>query len=132
VIGLIQRSHGAKRRGSIADEQPLIRLDDEGPRPRRHLQAQVEMRKRARSDQGAGKTADRRKAEDAVGGQAEAAVVQTGDSFDAAVKPSAAAVVRHRSCGRTCGLERCAGSSRKACATAHARPTIPTRRYQRQ
>jgi HlyD family secretion protein len=43
------------------------------------------MRKRARNDQGAGKAADRRKAEDGVA-EAEAAVVQTRDSFDAAVK----------------------------------------------
>ena len=69
----------------IADE-PLIRLDDEGARARvATSQAQVEMRKRARNDQGAGKAADRRKAEDGVA-EAEAAVVQTRDSFDAAVK----------------------------------------------
>jgi HlyD family secretion protein len=69
----------------IADES-LIRLDDEGARARvATSQAQVEMRKRARNDQGAGKAADRRKAEDGVA-EAEAAVVQTRDSFDAAVK----------------------------------------------
>jgi HlyD family secretion protein len=69
----------------IADE-PLIHLDDEGARARvATSQAQVEMRKRARNDQGAGKAADRRKAEDGVA-EAEAAVVQTRESFDAAVK----------------------------------------------
>jgi HlyD family secretion protein len=69
----------------IADE-PLIRIDDEAARARvATSQAQVEMRKRARNDQGAGKAADRRKAEDGVA-EAEAAVVQTRESFDAAVK----------------------------------------------
>jgi HlyD family secretion protein len=69
----------------IADE-PLIHLDDEGARARvATSQAQVEMRKRARNDQGAGKAADRRKAEDGVA-ETEAAVVQTRESFDAAVK----------------------------------------------
>jgi HlyD family secretion protein len=69
----------------IADE-PLLRLDDEAARARvATSHAQVEMRKRARNDQGAGKAADRRKAEDGVA-EAEAAVVQTRESFDAAVK----------------------------------------------
>jgi HlyD family secretion protein len=67
-------------------DEPLIRLDDEAARARvATSQAQVEMRKRARNDQGAGKAADRRKAEDGVA-EAEAALVQTRDSFDAAVK----------------------------------------------
>jgi HlyD family secretion protein len=70
----------------VTAEEPLIRLDDEAARARVvTAQAQVEMRKRARNDQGAGKGADRRKAEDGVA-DAEAAVVQTRESFDAAVK----------------------------------------------
>jgi HlyD family secretion protein len=69
----------------MADEV-LVRLDDEAARSRvATAQAQAEMRKRARNDQGAGKGADRRKAEDGVA-EAEAALVQTRDSFDAAVK----------------------------------------------
>jgi HlyD family secretion protein len=78
VIGLISEVMVQSGEKVIADE-PLIRLDDEGARARvATSQAQVEMRKRARNDQGAGKAADRRKA--------EAAVVQRRDSFDAAVK----------------------------------------------
>jgi HlyD family secretion protein len=70
----------------VTAEEPLIRLDDEAARARVvTAQAQVEMRKRARNDQGAGKGADRRKAEDGVA-DAEAAVAQTRESFDAAVK----------------------------------------------
>ena len=85
VIGLISEVMVQSGEKVIADE-PLIRLDDEGGRARvATSQAQVEMRKRARNDQGAGKAADRRKAEDGVA-EAEAAVVQTRDSFDAAVK----------------------------------------------
>lgn len=85
VIGLISEVMVQSGEKVIADE-PLIRLDDEGARARvATSQAQVEMRKRARNDQGAGKAADRRKAEDGVA-EAEAAVVQTRDSFDAAVK----------------------------------------------
>ena len=69
----------------MADE-PLIRLEDESARARvATAQAQAEMRKRARNDQGAGKAADRRKAEDGVA-DAEAAAVQTRESFDAAIK----------------------------------------------
>jgi HlyD family secretion protein len=69
----------------IADE-PLIHLDDEDARARIVTsQAQVEMRERARNDQGAGKGAERRRAEDAVA-DAETALVQAKESFDAAVK----------------------------------------------
>jgi HlyD family secretion protein len=69
----------------IAD-QPLIHLDDEEARARiATSQAQVEMRERARNDQGAGKGAERRRAEDAVA-DAEIALVQAKESFDAAVK----------------------------------------------
>jgi HlyD family secretion protein len=69
----------------IADE-PLIRLDDEEARARiATSQAQVEMRERARNDQGAGKGAERRRAEDAVA-EAETALVQVKENFDAAVK----------------------------------------------
>lgn len=69
----------------IADE-PLIHLDDEEARARiATSQAQVEMRQRARNDQGAGKGADRRRAEDAVA-DAETALMQAKESFDTAVK----------------------------------------------
>jgi HlyD family secretion protein len=69
----------------IADEA-LIHLDDEEARARITTSlAQVEMRERARNDQGAGKGAERRRAEDAVA-DAETAVVQAKESFDAAVK----------------------------------------------
>jgi HlyD family secretion protein len=69
----------------IADE-PLIHLADEEARARiATSQAQVEMRERARNDQGAGKGAERRRAEDAVA-DAETAVVQARESFDAAIK----------------------------------------------
>jgi len=82
VIGEVMVQSGDK---AVADE-PLIRLDDEGARARvTTANAQVGMRKRARNDQGAGKAADRRKAEDGVA-EAEAAVVQTRESFDAAVR----------------------------------------------
>jgi HlyD family secretion protein len=85
VIGVISEVMVQSGDKAVADE-PLIRLDDEGARARvTTAQAQVEMRKRARNDQGAGKAADRRKAEDGVA-EAEAAVVQTRESFDAAVK----------------------------------------------
>jgi HlyD family secretion protein len=69
----------------IADE-PLIHLDDEEARARiATSQGQVEMRERARNDQGAGKGAERRRAEDAVA-DAETALVQAKENFDAAVK----------------------------------------------
>ena len=85
VIGVISEVMVQSGDKAVADE-PLIRLDDEGARARvTTAQAQVEMRKRARNDQGAGKAADRRKAEDGVA-EAEATVVQTRESFDAAVK----------------------------------------------
>jgi HlyD family secretion protein len=85
VIGVVSEVMVQSGDKVIADE-PLIHLDDEGARARvATSQAQVEMRKRARNDQGAGKAADRRKAEDGVA-EAEAAVVQTRESFDAAVK----------------------------------------------
>ena len=85
VIGVVSEVMVQSGDKVIADE-PLIHLDDEGARARvATAQAQVEMRKRARNDQGAGKAADRRKAEDGVA-EAEAAVVQTRESFDAAVK----------------------------------------------
>ena len=85
VIGVLSEVMVQSGDKVIADE-PLIHLDDEGARARvATAQAQVEMRKRARNDQGAGKAADRRKAEDGVA-EAEAAVVQTRESFDAAVK----------------------------------------------
>jgi HlyD family secretion protein len=70
----------------VTADEPLVRLEDEAARARvATSQAQAEMRKRARNDQGAGKAADRRKAEDGVA-EAEAAVVQTRESFDAAIK----------------------------------------------
>jgi len=69
----------------IANE-PLIHLDDEEARACiATSRAQVEMRERARNDQGAGKGAERRRAEDAVA-DAETALVQAKESFDAAVK----------------------------------------------
>ena len=70
----------------VTADEPMIRLEDEAARARvATSQAQAEMRKRARNDQGAGKAADRRKAEDGVA-EAEAAVVQTREIFDAAIK----------------------------------------------
>jgi HlyD family secretion protein len=70
----------------VTADEPMIRLEDEAARARVATSlAQAEMRKRARNDQGAGKAADRRKAEDGVA-EAEAAVVQTRESFDAAIK----------------------------------------------
>jgi HlyD family secretion protein len=70
----------------VLAEEPLVRLADEEARARvATSEAQVDMRKRARNEQAAGKAADRRKAEDAVA-DAEAAVVQARDSFDAAVR----------------------------------------------
>lgn len=63
----------------------LVRLADEEARARvAASQAQVDMRKRARNEQGAGRAAERRKAGDAAA-DAEAAVIQARDSFDAAV-----------------------------------------------
>jgi HlyD family secretion protein len=62
----------------------LVRLDDEEARARvASAQANFATRKRARNDQGAGKAADRRKAEDAVA-EAEAAVFEARDAFDRA------------------------------------------------
>src|SRR5262249_8647413 len=70
----------------VTADEPMIRLEDEAARARGATsQAQAEMRKRARNEQGAGKAADRRKAEDGVA-EAEAAVVQTREIFDAAIK----------------------------------------------
>jgi HlyD family secretion protein len=85
TIGVISEVlvHGGDK--VLADE-PLIRLADEEARARvATSEAQVDMRKRVRNEQGAGKAADRRKAEDAVA-DAEAALLQARDSFDAAVK----------------------------------------------
>jgi HlyD family secretion protein len=85
VIGVISEVMVQSGDKVIADE-PLIRLDDEAARARvATARAQAEMRRRARNDQGAGKAADRRKAEDGVA-EAEVAVVQTRESFDAVVK----------------------------------------------
>ncbi len=82
VIGEVLVQSGDK----VMADEVLIRLDDESARSRvATAQAQAEMRKRARNDQGAGKGADRRKAEDGVA-EAEAAVVQATETFDAAVK----------------------------------------------
>jgi HlyD family secretion protein len=85
VVGAISEVlvHGGDK---VLADQPVVRLADEEARARvATSEAQVEMRKRARNDQGAGKAADRRKAEDAVA-DAEAALVQARDSFDAAVR----------------------------------------------
>ena len=85
VIGVISEVMVQSGDKVTADE-PLLRLEDEGARARvATSQAQAEMRKRARNDQGAGKAADRRKAEDSVA-EAEAVVVQMRESFDAAIK----------------------------------------------
>jgi HlyD family secretion protein len=85
VIGVISEVMVQSGDKVTADE-PLLRLEDEGARARvATSQAQAEMRKRARNDQGAGKAADRRKAEDSVA-EAEAVVVQTRESFDATIK----------------------------------------------
>jgi len=85
VIGVISEVMVQSGDKVTADE-PLLRLEDEGARARvATSQAQAEMRKRARNDQGAGKAADRRKAEDGVA-EAEAVVVQMRESFDAAIK----------------------------------------------
>jgi HlyD family secretion protein len=66
----------------VAEGELLIRLDDEEAWARlATAQAQVALRKRARNDQGAGKGADRRKAEDAVA-DAETAVVEARDAYD--------------------------------------------------
>ena len=85
VIGIVSQVLVQAGDKVIADE-PLIQLDDEEARARiATSQAQVEMRQRARNDQGASKAADRRRAEDAVA-DAEAALVQIKQSFDTAVK----------------------------------------------
>ncbi len=64
--------------------QLLVSLDDQDAVARVETQrAQVAMQKRQRNDQAAGKAADRRKAEDAVA-DAETAVVEARDAFDAA------------------------------------------------
>jgi HlyD family secretion protein len=84
VIGIVSQVLVQAGDKVIADE-PLIRLYDEQARARiATSQAQVEMRHRARNDQGANKAADRRRAEDAVA-DAEAALVQALESFDTAV-----------------------------------------------
>jgi HlyD family secretion protein len=68
----------------VAAGEILIRLDDEEARARlASAQVQVAMRKRARNDQSAGKSADRRKAEDAVA-DAEGALMEAREAFDAA------------------------------------------------
>ena len=85
VVGIVSQVLVQTGDKVIADE-PLIHLDDEEARARiATLQAQVEMRQRARNDQGASKAADRRRAEDAVA-DAETALMQTKESFDTAVK----------------------------------------------
>jgi HlyD family secretion protein len=85
VIGIVSQVLVQTGDKVIADE-PLIHLDDEEARARiATSQAQVEMRQRARNDQGASKAADRRRAEDAVA-DAEAALVQVKESFDTALK----------------------------------------------
>src|SRR5581483_5634910 len=62
----------------------LIRLDDEEARARlASAQVQVAMRKRARNDQSAGKSADRRKAEDAVATAKRAGKGSEGDLTNA-------------------------------------------------
>ena len=85
VIGIVSKVLVRTGEKVLADE-PLIRLDDEEARARiATSQAQVEMRQRARNDQGASKAADRRRAEDAVA-DAETSLVQAQESFDTAVE----------------------------------------------
>ena len=62
--------------------QLLVSLDDQEARAQvESSRDQVQMRKRQRNDQAAGKAADRRKAEDAVA-DAETAVITARDTFD--------------------------------------------------
>jgi HlyD family secretion protein len=69
----------------LADE-PLVRLDDEDAQARvASAQAQVAMRERARNEKSAGKSANRRDAEDAVA-EAEARLVDARNTFDKAVR----------------------------------------------
>src|SRR5436305_5442891 len=69
----------------LADE-PLVRLDDEDAQARvASAQAQVAMRERARNEKAAGKSANRRDAEDAVA-DAEARLADVRNTFDKAVR----------------------------------------------
>jgi HlyD family secretion protein len=69
----------------LADE-PLLRLDDEDVQARvASAQAQVAMRERARNEKAAGKSANRRDAEDAVA-DAEARLADARNTFDKAVR----------------------------------------------
>ncbi len=65
--------------------EPLIRLDDEEARAHAaSVRAEAAMNERARNDKSAGKSADRRDAEDAVA-EAETALVDARATFDKAV-----------------------------------------------
>ncbi len=85
VIGRISEVFVRANDRVLADE-PLVRLDDEDAQARvASAQAQVAMRERARNEKSAGKSANRRDAEDAVA-DAEATLADARNAFDKAVR----------------------------------------------
>src|SRR6266566_4613527 len=85
VIGRISEVFVRANDRVLADE-PLVRLDDEDAQARvASAQAQVAMRERARNEKSAGKSANRRNAEDALA-DAETALADARNAFDKAVR----------------------------------------------